>query len=72
MPPVIGLWARREGNFLAPFQELEKRRYCMEKNSKSIAEKSHRESVADSSFVISNYDLSDRLLMGKTKDAMHA
>lgn len=60
---------RGEGNLLALSQELEKLALLHGKDSQIDAEKVI-ESVADSSRY-SIYDLSDRLLMGKTKDAMH-
>ncbi|WP_421850855.1 DNA polymerase III subunit delta [Marinomonas sp.] len=60
---------RGEGNLLALSQELEKLALTHGKGVQIDAEKV-AESVADSSRY-SIYDLSDRLLMGKTKDAMH-
>ncbi|NLQ16038.1 DNA polymerase III subunit delta [Marinomonas sp. M1K-6] len=60
---------RGEGNLLALSQELEKLALLHGQGAKIDAEKVV-ESVADSSRY-SIYDLSDRLLMGKTKDAMH-
>lgn len=60
---------RGEGNLLALSQELEKLALVHGVGSKIDAEKV-AESVADSSRY-SIYDLSDRLLMGKTKEAMH-
>ncbi|MEL0623377.1 DNA polymerase III subunit delta [Marinomonas arenicola] len=60
---------RGEGNLLALSQELEKLVLLHGVGTKIDAEKV-AESVADSSRY-SIYDLSDRLLMGKTKDAMH-
>jgi len=60
---------RGEGNLLALSQELEKLALLHGAGSKIDAEKV-AESVADSSRY-SIYDLSDRLLMGKTKEAMH-
>ncbi|MBR7888961.1 DNA polymerase III subunit delta [Marinomonas sp. A79] len=60
---------RGEGNLLALSQELEKLALIHGQGAKIDAEKVV-ESVADSSRY-SIYDLSDRLLMGKTKDAMH-
>ncbi|REG84254.1 DNA polymerase III subunit delta [Marinomonas pollencensis] len=60
---------RGEGNLLALSQELEKLALLHGTGSKIDAEKV-AESVADSSRY-SIYDLSDRLLMGKTKEAMH-
>ena len=60
---------RGEGNLLALSQELEKLVLLHGAGAKIDAEKVD-ESVSDSSRY-SIYDLSDRLLMGKTKDAMH-
>ncbi|MBU1295991.1 MAG: DNA polymerase III subunit delta [Gammaproteobacteria bacterium] len=60
---------RGEGNLLALSQELEKLALVHGQGVQIDAEKV-AESVADSSRY-SIYDLSDRLLMGKTKDAMH-
>lgn len=60
---------RGEGNLLALSQELEKLALTHGKGMQIDAEKV-AESVSDSSRY-SIYDLSDRLLMGKTKDAMH-
>lgn len=60
---------RGEGNLLALSQELEKLALIHGQGAKIDAEKVV-DSVADSSRY-SIYDLSDRLLMGKTKDAMH-
>ncbi|MGB0782828.1 MAG: DNA polymerase III subunit delta [Marinomonas sp.] len=60
---------RGEGNLLALSQELEKLALLHGQGAQIDAEKVV-ESVADSSRY-SIYDLSDRLLMGKTKDAMH-
>lgn len=60
---------RGEGNLLALSQELEKLALLYGQGAQIDAEKVI-ESVADSSRY-SIYDLSDRLLMGKTKDAMH-
>ena len=60
---------RGEGNLLALSQELEKLALVHGQGVKIDAEQV-AESVADSSRY-SIYDLSDRLLMGKTKDAMH-
>lgn len=60
---------RGEGNLLALSQELEKLALTHGKGVQIDAEKV-AESVSDSSRY-SIYDLSDRLLMGKTKDAMH-
>jgi len=60
---------RGEGNLLALSQELEKLALVHGIGSQIDAEKVV-ESVADSSRY-SIYDLSDRLLMGKTKEAMH-
>ncbi len=60
---------RGEGNLLALSQELEKLALLHGQGAQIDAEKVV-ESVADSSRY-SIYDLSDRLLMGKAKDAMH-
>jgi DNA polymerase III subunit delta len=60
---------RGEGNLLALSQELEKLALLHGQDAKIDAEQV-LESVADSSRY-SIYDLSDRLLLGKTKDAMH-
>ena len=60
---------RGEGNLLALSQELEKLALMHGQGVQIDAEKV-AESVADSSRY-SIYDLSDRLLMGKTKEAMH-
>ncbi|GGN26864.1 MULTISPECIES: DNA polymerase III subunit delta [Marinomonas] len=60
---------RGEGNLLALSQELEKLALLYGRGTKIDAEKVV-ESVADSSRY-SIYDLSDRLLMGNTKSAMH-
>ncbi len=60
---------RGEGNLLALSQELEKLALSHGSGAKIDAGKVI-ESVADSSRY-SIYDLSDRLLMGKTKEAMH-
>tara|TARA_R110001606_G_scaffold85236_2_gene193385 strand:+ start:2555 stop:3583 length:1029 start_codon:yes stop_codon:yes gene_type:complete len=60
---------RGEGNLLALSQELEKLALVHGQGVQIDAEKV-AESVADSSRY-SIYDLSDRLLIGKTKDAMH-
>jgi DNA polymerase III subunit delta len=60
---------RGEGNLLALSQELEKLALLHGQGAKIDAEKVI-ESVADSSRY-SIYDLSDRLLMGNTKGAMH-
>jgi DNA polymerase-3 subunit delta len=60
---------RGEGNLLALSQELEKLALVHGQGVKIDAE-NVAESVADSSRY-SIYDLSDRLLMGKTKEAMH-
>lgn len=60
---------RGEGNLLALSQELEKLALIHGSGAKIDAEKVV-ESVADSSRY-SIYDLSDRLLMGKVKEAMH-
>jgi DNA polymerase-3 subunit delta len=60
---------RGEGNLLALSQELEKLALVHGSGAKIDAEKVI-ESVADSSRY-SIYDLSDRLLMGKVKEAMH-
>lgn len=60
---------RGEGNLLALSQELEKLALTHGQGIQIDAEKV-AESVADSSRY-SIYDLSNRLLMGKTKDAMH-
>lgn len=60
---------RGEGNLLALSQELEKLVLIHGTGTKIDAEKV-AESVADSSRY-SIYDLSDRILMGKTKEAMH-
>ncbi|BFM48934.1 DNA polymerase III subunit delta [Marinomonas sp. THO17] len=60
---------RGEGNLLALSQELEKLVLMHGPDSKIDAEKA-LESVVDSSRY-SIYDLSDRLLMGKTKEALH-
>lgn len=63
------LCERGEGNLLALSQELEKLVLMHGAGTKIDAEKA-AESVADSSRY-SIYDLSDRILMGKTKEAMH-
>ncbi|MDP5057200.1 MAG: DNA polymerase III subunit delta [Marinomonas hwangdonensis] len=60
---------RGEGNLLAISQELEKLALSHGRGAKIDTEKVV-ESVADSSRY-SIFDLSDRLLLGKTKDAMH-
>lgn len=60
---------RGEGNLLALSQELEKLALLHGKGSQIDSEQVV-ESVADSSRY-SIYDLSDRILMGKAKDAMH-
>ncbi|MBJ7539939.1 DNA polymerase III subunit delta [Marinomonas transparens] len=60
---------RGEGNLLALSQELEKL-VLMHGNGARIDAEQVAESVADSSRY-SIYDLSDRLLMGKAKEAMH-
>ncbi|ETI62406.1 DNA polymerase III subunit delta [Marinomonas profundimaris] len=60
---------RGEGNLLALSQELEKLALLHGKGCQIDAEQVV-ESVADSSRY-SIYDLSDRILMGKAKDAMH-
>ncbi|MCB5161361.1 DNA polymerase III subunit delta [Marinomonas algarum] len=60
---------RGEGNLLALSQELEKLALIHGEGA-SINAESVVDTVADSSRY-SIYDLSDRLLMGKTKDAMH-
>ena len=60
---------RGEGNLLALSQELEKLALLHGQGAQINAEKII-ESVADSSRY-SIYDLSDRILMGKTKEAMH-
>jgi len=60
---------RGEGNLLALSQELEKLALLYGQGVQ-IDVNNALESVADSSRY-SIYDLSDRLLMGKTKDAMH-
>ncbi|QUX96417.1 DNA polymerase III subunit delta [Marinomonas sp. CT5] len=60
---------RGEGNLLALSQELEKLA-LLHGQGVQIDVNNVLESVADSSRY-SIYDLSDRLLMGKTKDAMH-
>ncbi|WP_137169912.1 DNA polymerase III subunit delta [Marinomonas sp. FW-1] len=60
---------RGEGNLLALSQELEKLALLHGQGAQIDAEKII-ESVADSSRY-SIYDLSDRILMGKTKEAMH-
>ncbi|TYL48252.1 DNA polymerase III subunit delta [Marinomonas sp. IMCC 4694] len=63
------LCERGEGNLLALSQELEKLALLHGPGAK-IDKDNVVESVADSSRY-SIYDLSDRLLMGNTKDAMH-
>lgn len=60
---------RGEGNLLALSQELEKLALIHGTGTKIDAEKV-AESMADSSRY-SIYDLSDRILMGKTKEAIH-